>query len=163
MVTIHPCMTIGDSRNGRPSNSVLPIKKLLKGEMPVIPNLSWSFVNVRDVGLIHVLAMENEKAKGRYICSTETRSAKQIRDLLFKKYADKYPLPSMDFTGFFGGLFIYGFAYFQDKLIKDSIQKNLGMTYTFDNSRMKELGIKPIDVDSSIIETAEDLIKLEKF
>jgi len=41
-------------------------------------------VDVRDVAHAHVLAMENEKAKGRYLCTSETLGMSEVVDILRK-------------------------------------------------------------------------------
>jgi nucleoside-diphosphate-sugar epimerase len=45
--------------------SVLFIKKLMNGSMPGCPNLNFSIVDVRDVALLHVLAMTKSEAAGQ--------------------------------------------------------------------------------------------------
>ena len=43
----------------------------LEGNLPVIPNMSFGLVDVRDVAKAHILAYESETAKGRYIVAQE--------------------------------------------------------------------------------------------
>ena len=46
------------------STSILIVRKLLNGEMPGCPRLSFGVVDVRDVASLHILAMTHPAAKG---------------------------------------------------------------------------------------------------
>eukprot|EP00008_Paramoeba_atlantica_P006858 CAMPEP_0201487288 /NCGR_PEP_ID=MMETSP0151_2-20130828/12193_1 /ASSEMBLY_ACC=CAM_ASM_000257 /TAXON_ID=200890 /ORGANISM="Paramoeba atlantica, Strain 621/1 / CCAP 1560/9" /LENGTH=323 /DNA_ID=CAMNT_0047872287 /DNA_START=13 /DNA_END=984 /DNA_ORIENTATION=+ len=68
---ICPSAVLGPRFDSKPCNDF--IVRLLKGERKweKIPNGSMSFVDVRDLAKLHVAAMENEKATGRFfgVCS----------------------------------------------------------------------------------------------
>ena len=46
------------------ATSVIVISRLMDGEVPGIPNLGFSLVDVRDVADLHLRAMTDPKAKG---------------------------------------------------------------------------------------------------
>jgi len=160
MVTIHPTFVIGYPGNNRIPTSTLPIYKMMNGDMPVVPDLAFNFVNVRDVGLAHILAMD-PKASGRYIITNQARNMKQIQEILLNKFGtEKYKIPTWDFTGYFGSMFLYFYAYSQETLVKNQIQNQLGHVELYDNSRMKGLGLTNlIEIDQSILETADYFVE----
>jgi dihydroflavonol-4-reductase len=51
----------------------------MTGAFPGILRMGWGMVDVRDVALSHVLAMENENANGRYICCNKTLWMREAR------------------------------------------------------------------------------------
>jgi hypothetical protein len=68
-----------------------------------------------------------------------------------------------DFTGYLGGWVVWAMSYLQDKEIKDFLQATLGVHYTYDLTRMKDLGItKPHSIVDGVIETGNELINLGK-
>jgi len=71
MVSICPGSIIGPNFT-RITPTIAPFLALLKGTLPGIPPLSLDCVDVRDVALAHILAYENPRAHGRYICDTQT-------------------------------------------------------------------------------------------
>lgn len=68
LVTICPCGIIGPGFY-RHTPTTLPIQLMMLGKMPVVPPFAFSYVDVRDVAMAHLLAYENPKANGRYIVS----------------------------------------------------------------------------------------------
>ncbi len=80
-------MTIGSSfsKDSYPK-SLVPFENMLNGKLPFIADFNFYYVDVEDVALAHILAMENSKANGRYIIYTQTRTLKQIQKVLFEKY-----------------------------------------------------------------------------
>ena len=47
------------------------VLQLMDGTLPLIPNIYFPLVDVRDVALAHVLAAEREGAQGRYIVTSD--------------------------------------------------------------------------------------------
>ena len=44
---------------------------MMDGSLPLIPDLYFPLVDVRDVALAHVVAAEREEAKGRFIVTSD--------------------------------------------------------------------------------------------
>jgi dihydroflavonol-4-reductase len=63
--------------------------------MPMIMDLQWSTVDVRDVAKSHIVAMENPNAKGRYLCSSDTIEMSQMIKVIHKHFPD-FKLPSFN-------------------------------------------------------------------
>ncbi len=56
--SINPVLVLGPVASGDFSASVEVVKRLLTGEVPLIPNVGFPIVDVRDVAMLHVLALE---------------------------------------------------------------------------------------------------------
>jgi dihydroflavonol-4-reductase len=73
MVVINPGPIYGPTLTGNLGNEAMDtFKKLIAGEMPMIPNAGFVMSDVRDIAKIHVQALENESANGkRFIVTSE--------------------------------------------------------------------------------------------
>jgi len=69
LITICPCWVLGPTLSGAVeevgSNGALV--SLCQNKWPLLPHVGWDCVDVRDVALAHILAMERSNANGRYI------------------------------------------------------------------------------------------------
>ena len=100
LVVINPYMILGPSLGPELNTSNAILRDILTGVYPGLMSLTWGFVDVRDAATAHVLAMENDRATGRYICAGESLSMKEIVALLRDAgYGDGYKLPRLDLTG----------------------------------------------------------------
>jgi len=72
MVAINPGFVFGPALSENLSGeSMRTFKEFMTGKIPVVPKISMSISDVRDVAKIHVMALENRQASGnRYIVST---------------------------------------------------------------------------------------------
>jgi dihydroflavonol-4-reductase len=129
------------------------ILNIIKGEFPMLFDLNWSIVDVRDVAQAHINAMENPKANGRYLCASESLDLRDICQIIKKNFPElSENLPSKDATGYFGTNFIYFLSYFQNVSMGSYLRTNLTKKYRCDNSKIKnELEIK--------FKTAEESLK----
>lgn len=72
LVTVNPGLVLGPVQRAQRTTSIEVIRKLLAREMPAVPHIGFSVVDVRDVAVAHRLAMETPEAAGnRYICAGE--------------------------------------------------------------------------------------------
>ena len=73
LVTINPGPIYGPTLSGNLNGESMGMyKKLISGEMPLLPKFTINMSDVRDVAAIHVAALINENANGkRFIVSTE--------------------------------------------------------------------------------------------
>jgi nucleoside-diphosphate-sugar epimerase len=159
LVTINPAMVIGPSLGSSLNNSNKILIDMMTGRFPGIINLNWGFVDVRDVASAHILAIENSKARGRYLCANESLTMKGVVEFLHNGNYSHYKLPKLDLTSVFGNKLIYLFSYFQSKGSGSYLRSHIGRTIKFNHSKIKkELGIKFISFEKSILETIPDLI-----
>ena len=137
------------------SESIQFMKDMLTGKfLTGAPHLEFGFVDVRDVAKAHILALEEEKAIGRYILIKEVMSfigfAKKIKVI----YPGKYPLPLMKAPKFM--LYLIGRAF---GITSRFVSRNIGYHIKINNSKgQKELGL----VYSPIETTIEDMVESMK-
>lgn len=83
LAVINPAGIFGPLLDEDPGTSATIIQRMLKGNMPALPRIHTSIVDVRDVALLHVDAMTNPAAGGqRCIAAVDTLSLKEIANLL---------------------------------------------------------------------------------
>jgi nucleoside-diphosphate-sugar epimerase len=70
LAVVNPVGVFGPVLGPDYSNSIQLIQRLIEGDLPGCPHLSFGIVDVRDVADMHVLAMTNPAAKGeRFLCT----------------------------------------------------------------------------------------------
>lgn len=90
---------MGPSYSPNLSTSVNLVKRMVVGDVPGIPKWSIPLVDVRDVAKIHLLAMVNPKAKGRYLAVSKTLWMKEVADILGKEFP-KSKVPKLTIPNF---------------------------------------------------------------
>ena len=65
LVSLNPVLVVGPLQRARANTSVEPVRRLLAGDVPAIPKLSWNLVDVRDVAAVHVAALWAEGVDGK--------------------------------------------------------------------------------------------------
>ena len=163
LVVINPTGVIGPSIGSGLSTTSRVIADLLNGGVyPAIIDLTFPYVDVRDVAEAHVRAAENPDASGRYICSNELVSMQRNVDVLRENGFETYRLPKMSLTSNLASAIVKQLARFQQPGSRAFIETNLGRTLTLDTSKIQdELGMEFRDMDTSIVETANDLVSWE--
>lgn len=79
LAVINPAFVLGPLLDADAGTSAMLIAMMMRGRMPVVPNVSFGIVDVRDVARAHVAAMETEAAAGhRFILSAGTCSLIEI-------------------------------------------------------------------------------------
>lgn len=92
LVTILPSAMLGPGFY-RHTPTTQSFEQLLRGAIPFALPLSFSFIDVRDSALAHVLAYENAQASGRYIVSTHYCSLMDLFEAV-KRAAPEVKIPS---------------------------------------------------------------------
>ncbi len=95
LTTILPGMVLGPVMTGTISGSVELIFRMLTGQVPALPRVGFSLVDVRDLAVLHVLAMRAPEAAGqRFLGAGDflwmAEMAKLLRDNLGQQ-ASKVP------------------------------------------------------------------------
>ncbi|MEI6846787.1 MAG: SDR family oxidoreductase [Chlorobiaceae bacterium] len=160
LVVINPFMVVGPSLSPSLNTSNQVIRDIMVGVYPGIMDLTWGFVDVRDVAKAHLLALENSAASGRYLCSNTPMHMRELVALLKSSGFTGYALPKVNLTGKAGTLLMKVLSYTQPKNTGVYIRTNIGRIMRFDNTKIRrELGIAFMDVNKSIIETVDDMIQ----
>ncbi|MFB7721335.1 NAD-dependent epimerase/dehydratase family protein [Nocardia sp. NPDC056100] len=87
LAVINPGMILGPVQRAAAGTSVDAVRILLAREMPGLPDLGFSTVDVRDVAVAHRLAMELPRAVGnRYICAGEQVALPEMARAIATEY-----------------------------------------------------------------------------
>jgi len=154
LTTINPVLVLGAPLDKNFGSSISLVERVLKGSDPMLPDLKFAIVDVRDVAKMHVDAIKNENTKGeRIISSSETRSFVEIAKFLKSIYPTskvrtlQAPTPVIRLLSLFDGS------------IK-SILPQLGKPMNVSGAKAQHLlGINFIPADVSIKESADYLIE----
>ncbi|MEI7540924.1 MAG: aldehyde reductase [Actinomycetes bacterium] len=154
LTTINPVLVIGAPLDRNFGSSISLVERVLKGKDPMLPDLKFALVDVRDVAQMHVEAIANDSTKGqRILASAGTKSFIEIAKLL----KATYPKSKVK-TGKAPTFLIRVLSLF-DGSIK-SILPQLGKPMNVNASKAHRLlGISFIPVELSLKESADFLIK----
>jgi len=97
--TINPTMIVGPSYKPEPEGSFVRFAAIVRGERfaDKIPNNSLSYIDARDLAALHVNALENGQASGRYFGVKQSWHWREILGALERVYPDfKMPVPDPD-------------------------------------------------------------------
>lgn len=161
LVVINPFLVIGPSLAASLNTSNQLFVDLLAGTYPGIMNLTWGFVDVRDVARAHVLAMQTEQASGRYICAGETLAMRPLVELLTREgFAEGYALPKLGMDCKAGDFAVRLSSYLQPKGVGSYLRTHVGRVPRYDTSKIRrELGLEFRPVERTILDTMADLAR----
>ncbi|XP_010905791.1 phenylacetaldehyde reductase isoform X3 [Elaeis guineensis] len=86
MVTIHPAFVIGPLLQPTLNTSAAEFLKLINGSS-TYPNVTYGWVNVKDVAMAHILAFEVPSASGRYCLVESVAHCSEIVKILHEQYS----------------------------------------------------------------------------
>jgi dihydroflavonol-4-reductase len=154
LTTINPVLVLGAPLDKNFGSSISLVERVLKGSDPMLPDLKFAIVDVRDVAKLHVDAIKNENTKGeRIIASSETRSFVEIAKFLKSIYPASKVKSAQAPT-----LLIRMLSLF-DASIK-SILPQLGKPMNVSGAKAQRLlNVNFIPVEVTIKESADYLIK----
>lgn len=154
LAVINPGAILGPVLADDLSYSLEVIERMLKG-MPGVPNLGFSFVDVRDVAKLEILAMTHPEAGGeRFIAADRWLWMAEVAQILRDRLGDRAAkAPTRRVPNFV----VRGMALFDGGM--RTIIGDLGkrMEVTSQKARTR-LGWSPMPIEDSIEDTAEALI-----
>ena len=155
LATVNPGAIIGPVLGGERSYSLQTIGRLLDGDMPAIPRLGFSFVDVRDVADLHIRAMTDPAAAGRrFVAVDRFLWLEQVAAILRERLgADAKKVPSRVAPN----LLIRAVALF-DKSVRPIVGDLGKRTYMSSERARTELGWPPRPVEDSIEDCARSLL-----
>jgi dihydroflavonol-4-reductase len=160
MVAINPGAIIGPGfYRHTPSTAVL--EQVMRGKLPAIPPYSFTYVDVRDVAHLHLLAYENSQAKGRYIAADKYLSIAELLQAM-KTIDPEIKIPGMKLSPFVMRMFT-AFDWLGHVFAKQERQITLSSISEFANRRSclsgekarMELGWQPMDFTLSLSNTMD--------
>lgn len=90
LTTINPVLVLGAPLDRNFGSSVSIIDRILAGKDPMLPDLSFSIVHVKDVAKMHVLAIKNQSTVSeRFIASSGAMSFVEIAKYLKPLFPNK--------------------------------------------------------------------------
>ena len=154
LTTINPVLVLGAPLDKNFGSSISLVERILNGKDPMLPDLKFAIVDVRDVATMHVDAIKNDSTKGeRIIASSGTKSFIDIAKLLKSTY------PKSKVKSAKAPTFLIHFLSLFDGSIK-AILPQLGKPMNVSGAKANRLlGISFIPVDVAIKESATYLIK----
>jgi dihydroflavonol-4-reductase len=154
LTTINPVLVLGAPLDKNFGSSISLVERILLGKDPMLPDLRFSIVDVRDVAKMHVDSIKNDSSKGERILATAgTKSFVDIAKLLKAAYP-KSKVKSAKAPTFL----VYLLSFF-DSTIK-GILPQLGKPMNVSGAKAtRVLGINFIPADVTIRESADYLIK----
>jgi dihydroflavonol-4-reductase len=154
LTTINPVLVLGAPLDNNFGSSISVVERIMKGKDPMLPDLRFSIVDVRDVAQMHVQAIKNDATKGeRILAASETYSfvgiAKYIKSIYPKSKikTGKAPSALIKFLSLFDG---------EIKAVLPLLGKPM---ITSNKKAQKLLGIKFIPVELTLKESAAYLVK----
>lgn len=160
LVSINPGTVIGPSLGPSLNTAnASTVRDLLSGGYPMIVNLEWPLVDVRDVALAHVAALELTEAHGRYLCVATSLTMKATADLLREDgLADGYRVPRLWLRGRVGDAVALAYASTRLPGLRSYVRTHIGRSFRVDGSRVtRELGVGYRDVRVTLRDTVKDL------
>jgi dihydroflavonol-4-reductase len=87
LTTINPVLVLGAPLDNNFGSSISVVQRILQGKDPLLPDLRFGIVDVRDVARMHVQSIENKATYGeRIIACAETLSFIEIAKILKSAY-----------------------------------------------------------------------------
>ena len=154
LTTINPVLVLGAPLDKNFGSSISLVERILKGSDPMLPNLKFAIVDVRDVAKMHVDAIKMNETKGeRILSSSETKSFVEIAKFLKSIYPQSKVKTAQAPTALIKLLAIF------DGTVK-TILPQLGKPMTISNTKAKRLmGMSFIPVEVTLRDSADYLIK----
>jgi dihydroflavonol-4-reductase len=154
LAVVNPGAILGPVLADDLSYSLEVIERMLKG-MPGVPNLGFSFVDVRDVAKLEILAMTGPKAGGeRFIAADRYLWMEEVAEILRDRLGERAAkAPTRTVPNFL----VRVMALFDGGL--KSIVGDLGKRVEVSSEKARTtLGWTPMPIEDSIADTAEALI-----
>jgi dihydroflavonol-4-reductase len=153
LTTINPVLVAGAPLDKHFGSSVSVVERILNGKDPMLPDISFSIVDVTDVAAMHVVAIGKDAAKGkRFIASAGSRTFVQIAQAIKSAFSSRKitttqaPNILIRFLALFDG---------EIRAVLPSLGKHIGVS---SRQAQKVLGIDFIPIEDSLVDTANYLI-----
>ncbi len=153
LTTVNPVLVVGAPLDRHFGSSVSIVERILNGKDPMLPDISFSLVDVRDVAEMHVKAIGMKEAEGqRFIASAGHRTFIQIAKALKAAFPKrkistiKAPSAVIRMLALFDG---------EVKAVLPTLGKHIGVN---SNKARTVLGIDFVPVEDSLVETAKYLL-----
>ena len=154
-IAINPTLVVGASLSSDIGTSNIFIQKMLDGSYPIVPQVHFGYVTVRDTAKAHVAAMTHPDANGkRFILAERCMWLAEMNGILRKNGYQKAPVRQAP------NLLMKFLGLFNDEA--SAIAGFVGKTkFTNSENAKNILGFNFEDVEAGIVGTAKQLEELE--
>lgn len=133
LVCINPPVIIGPALSRQHVRTSLQMVDALdRGANPGVPNLFFSFADARDVGRVHVEALENPDIEGRFIMPGHSTSVLELARLMKRRVKDS-KAPERVIANWR----MYMTALLSRRLSFRFLRRHLGVEFKFDDARLR--------------------------
>lgn len=155
LVVLNPFLVVGPSLSPGVNTSNQIFVDLLAGVYPGIVSLAWGVVDVRDLAVAHVLAMETPTASGRHIVAGETITMRALVELLRRLgYGEGTRLPSLGLDCAVGDYLVKLSTYTRSTGVGSYLRTHVGRVPRYDNRKVqRELGLRFRPIEDTIRDT----------
>ena len=158
LTTINPVWVLGPPLDGNFGTSVELIARLLRGRDPMLPDVGFALVDVRDVALMHLRALERPETAGkRFIGQGGNMTLVEMARALKAAYPGRRiptraaPMPLLRLLALF------------DKQIRVSLPRVGWMPGASSARAQMELGMDFIPAEKALLASADFLMRSGKF
>lgn len=154
LTTINPVLVLGAPLDNNFGSSISVVERILKGKDPMLPDLRFGIVAVKDVAFMHVESIKVDQTKGqRILACSGTVAFVEIARIIKAAYPNSKAKTKKAPTALIRFLAIF------DGQIK-AILPLLGRSMLTSNAKAKQLlGMNFISVEQTIRDSADYLIK----
>ncbi|GAB5456729.1 MAG: aldehyde reductase [Henriciella sp.] len=155
LATINPVAVLGPAMSGDVSASLELVTQPMLNKVPAFPKLTFGIVDVRDVALAHVAAMETPDAAGeRFLVGDKILKFTDIGDILREAYPDR-KLPKGELPSW-----LVRMLTLVNPTLKQVVPE-LEKERTFSNEKSKRmLGLNYIPAKEAVLASTNSLIDL---
>ena len=153
LVSVNPALVLGPALEADYGSSLEALYLLMTGAYPILPKLGFEIVDVRDVAVLHRLALESPEATGRrFMCANGFRWFVDIAKTVKSEHPQlKVPTSQMP-TGLLPSRnFLQGIKQFLPDIGRIKI----------DNAPALAIGWQPRNADTAIRDGAQSLVDLK--
>ncbi|GAA4837392.1 NAD-dependent epimerase/dehydratase family protein [Algivirga pacifica] len=157
LVVLNPSFVMGPTLTpSTDSESLNFMKQFLGGQMFMAPDLTFGWVDVRDVAKAHILAGENQEAEGRHLLAENTYTVLQVGSILRKVFGKKYLLPKYQAPKFM--LYLTGWMF---GLSTTYVKKNVGIPLKLNNTKSLTLGLTYTPIEKTMTDMVNQMETLQ--
>lgn len=158
VLAINPPGILGPSLVPSVNTSAGGLVSLTDGSVPVLVDLVHPYVDVRDVALAHLRAIERSGASGRYLLCGGVVGYPHIAAIGREVVGDEYRIPKRTLDGRIGNAIARFMANFQSKEVRRFAKVNIGADYRLDTTKARtDLGLEFRDLDDTLRDAWLDL------
>ncbi|MBD3225825.1 MAG: NAD-dependent epimerase/dehydratase family protein [Caldithrix sp.] len=157
LVVINPSFVLGPALSPQSdSESLQFMRDMLSGKFRMgAPDLKFGFVDVRDVAMAHISALEKDTVQGRHILAERVMSVNDLADMIKKLFPKQFKLPLMKSPKFM--LYMVGWMF---GLTAKFVKRNVGHPLALDNRKsINDLALQYRPMETTVRDMVEQMVE----